>query len=210
MNHKVFKEFLCEERRKQIIEFVNTLQPPTQELTNTHIKNVGETLKGFSYIYDITKTDVSKFLSEFQSDGNIRDEKDLPKVLIEMIDEISKSIGHKADNVFIQIIIMNEGGRIKEHYDTAYPGYVNYKCNISLSSEDYTLFTHGGDIEVSEGDLYCFEASLYKHWTKPFTQRRLLLSYGFGLTYGALGWNENDPRVRLSNRIINYFRNTRK
>jgi hypothetical protein len=101
---------------------------------------------------------------------------------------------------------MNSGGVITPHYDTSIDGYINYKCNISVLSEDYTLNVDKDVIDVSERDLYSFEASLYKHWTEnKFTKRRILLSYGFGLTYEQLGRNDNDPRVRLSKRINRYF-----
>jgi hypothetical protein len=55
--------------------------------------------------------------------------------------------------------------------------------------------------------LYCFEASLYKHWTEEFNSRRVFLSFGFLVPYNVLGRNENDPRIRLSRRIENYFQN---
>jgi hypothetical protein len=54
--------------------------------------------------------------------------------------------------------------------------------------------------------MYCFEASLYKHWTpEPFNSRRVMLSFGFVLPYEALNRSEDDPRVRLSKRIERYF-----
>jgi len=55
--------------------------------------------------------------------------------------------------------------------------------------------------------MYCFEASLYKHWTKEFKSRRVFLSFGFILPYKILGRTEDDPRVRLSKRIEKHFQN---
>jgi hypothetical protein len=60
-------------------------------------------------------------------------------------------------------------------------------------------------MNINEGDLYCFEASLYKHWSNEFNFNRILLSFGFVLKYSELGRNEYDHRVRLSNRIEKYF-----
>jgi hypothetical protein len=54
--------------------------------------------------------------------------------------------------------------------------------------------------------MYCFEASLFKHWTpNKFDSRRILLSFGFLIPYKDLGRSEEDPRVRLSQRIEKYF-----
>jgi hypothetical protein len=89
--------------------------------------------------------------------------------------------------------------------DSSIDGWITYKCNISVQSEDYTLFVDGEKLDIRKGDLYCFEASLYKHWTQPFTTNRIILSFGFILSYRDLGREESCPRVRLSKRIIKYF-----
>jgi len=100
---------------------------------------------------------------------------------------------------------MNKGGKINPHYDASLDGYINYKCNISVLSEDYDLFIDKDSIRIQETDLYGFEASLYKHWTNEFNSRRVFLSFGFILKYEDLGRNCDDPRVRLSKRIERYF-----
>jgi hypothetical protein len=76
---------------------------------------------------------------------------------------------------------------------------------MCVESDDYRLFIDKEILDIKELDLYCFEASLYKHWTEPFRNKRIILSYGFILPYEDLGRDEKDPRVRLSKRIINYF-----
>ena len=100
---------------------------------------------------------------------------------------------------------MNRGGKIDPHYDASVEGYINYKCNLSVLSEDYVMHIDKNEVLIQEGDLYCFEASLYKHWTDPFKSRRIFISFGFLLKYEELGRTPEDPRVRLSNRIAKYF-----
>ena len=63
-------------------------------------------------------------------------------------------------------------------------------------------------IKINEGDLYGFEASLYKHWTNEFKSRRVFLSFGFILPYDVVGRTTTDVRVRLSKRIERYFQKT--
>ena len=105
---------------------------------------------------------------------------------------------------------MDKGGAAGAHYDASLDGYVNYKCNISLMAEDYIFVIDNKELHIKEGDLYSFEASLYKHWTlKPFTSRRILLSYGFILPYKDLGRDENDPRVILSKRMRRMFQRSK-
>jgi hypothetical protein len=103
---------------------------------------------------------------------------------------------------------MNRGGKISPHYDASIDGYINYKCNISVLSEDYELFLDKDVIQINQGDLYGFEASLYKHWTNEFKSRRVFLSFGFILPYDVLDRKENDARIRLSKRIERYFQKT--
>jgi aspartyl/asparaginyl beta-hydroxylase (cupin superfamily) len=100
---------------------------------------------------------------------------------------------------------MKKGGKINPHYDASVDGYINYKCNVSVLSEDYELFLDKESIKIQETDLYGFEASLYKHWTNEFNSRRIFLSFGFLVPYNVTGRNENDPRIRLSKRIGKYF-----
>jgi hypothetical protein len=97
------------------------------------------------------------------------------------------------------------GGSIGVHYDASLTGYINYKCNLSVLSEDYKFYVDTDVLEISESDLYGFEASLYKHWTNEFSSRRVLLSFGFVLPYHLLNRESNEPRVRLSQRIESYF-----
>jgi hypothetical protein len=102
---------------------------------------------------------------------------------------------------------MNRGGKINPHYDAAIDGHINYKCNISVLSEDYDIFIGDEKELINQSDLYCFEASLYKHWTNEFNSRRIFLSFGFIIPYSTVNRDENDPRVRLSKRISKYFQN---
>ena len=100
---------------------------------------------------------------------------------------------------------MNKGGKIQPHYDASIDGYINYKCNISVLSEDYKIFIDGSSPVIGQKDLYCFEASLYKHWTEEFNTRRVFLSFGFLLPYEILNRDKNDPRITLSRRIKKIF-----
>jgi hypothetical protein len=200
----VIKSFISNEEKEQIISFVDTIHFDLN-FNNKHIKEVAEQLNGKSYMFDITKTNISNYLSTYQSSNNLCDI-ELPNIIFKIKDRISNQLNISSDNVFLQILDMNKGGKIVPHYDTSIDGYINYKCNISVLSEDYKMNIGKEIIDVKELDLYSFEASLYKHWTNnEFTKRRILLSFGFGLKYEELGRNENDYRVRLSKRINRYF-----
>jgi hypothetical protein len=102
---------------------------------------------------------------------------------------------------------MNKGGKINPHYDASINGYINYKCNISVLSEDYDIFIGDEKELIQQSDLYCFESSLYKHWTNEFNSRRVFLSIGFLVPYSVTNRSKEDPRVRLSQRIQKYFQN---
>lgn len=204
-NFKKISNFLTEEERIEILNFIQNLEIETEEIQNLHIGEVASQLNGTSFMFDLSKTEVSKYLSTFQSSNQVINDDMLPEILVNLISKISDKIGIKLDNSFLQIIKMKKGGKIKKHYDTSYPGFINYKCNISILSDSYTLFTDEKNIEVNQNDLYCFEASLYPHWTQEFLTDRILLSYGFGLEYQKLNRLETDPRIRMSNRIYKYF-----
>jgi hypothetical protein len=129
----------------------------------------------------------------------------LPDFIHVIIDRISNELNLPKENIFLQAVDMNKGGKINPHYDASLDGYVNYKCNISVLSEDYDFYVGDEVVNIEETDLYCFEASLYKHWTNEFNSRRIFLSFGFVLTYEEVNRKITDPRVRLSKRIEKYF-----
>lgn len=188
-----------------MIEYVNTINHKSKA-DNVHLSHLIDKIRGNSHMYDISKTEITKEITSFQSGGNDVMKEELPQVFHSLIDRISETINLPLSNSFLQIVDMDEGGIIGGHYDAASDGYINYKCNISVLAEDYEFTIDSETLNIKEGDLYCFEASLYKHWTnKPFTSRRILLSFGFMLPYETLGRTINDPRVRLSRRIKRIF-----
>ena len=165
---------------------------------------MSKVLNGKSFIFDISNTPLTNYITKFQSISDVSQEP-LPDFIYDIIDRISKEFNFPKDNIFLQAVDMNKGGKINPHYDASFDGYINYKCNISVLSNDYNFFIDNDSINVEQTDLYGFEASLYKHWTNEFNSRRVFLSFGFVLKYEDLGRDINDPRIRLSKRIEKYF-----
>ena len=203
-NNKIIGQFLSIEDRLKVIEFANTLKDiKDTSISNNHISYVASGLNGRSHMFDITNTDISSYLSKFQSDNNIC--VGLPELLYDIMLRISNRLGISREHVFVQLLDMDKGGKINPHYDTSINEFINFKCNISVLSDDYKIYIGDNELDIKVGDLYTFESSLYKHHTDEFNNRRILLSYGFALKYKDLGRSENDPRVRLSRRIERYF-----
>lgn len=198
--------FISDSERFEILSFVNSLNIKL-DITNEHISKVASELKGSSYMFDITKTKLSNELSTFQSSDNLINI-DLPPIFYSILNRISNQLQISKSDVFLQILNQQSSGIIHPHYDSAIEGFITYKCNVAVQSENYQLNVGDDVLDIKESDLYCFEASLFKHWTKPFTQKRVILSYGFILPYKDLCRDENDVRVRLSKRIIKYFQNS--
>lgn len=203
-NHKIIRGFLKEKTKVDVIDYVNKINESII-LKDHHLKYLVSKLNGSSYMYDISKTDLTNKITDFQSGGYVMKE-DLPEVFIQLRDSISEELSIPKDHSFLQIVDMNNEGSIERHYDASFKGFVNYKCNISILSEDYDFCIDKEKIEVKETDMYCFEASLFKHWTpNKFRSRRILLSFGFLIPYEQIGRTSEDPRVRLSRRIEKYF-----
>ncbi len=204
-NHKIIKNFISLHERKEIIDWVKSIQF-TQSIDNHHIKEVRKSLNGNSYMFDISKTKETEYICNFQSGGNVIDYSP-PKFIIDLSKRISESLKIPYKNVFLQTIDTKSGGKVSPHYDSSLNGFINYKCNISVLSENSNFFVGDEIMNIDEGDLYCFEASLYKHWSNSFNFDRIILSFGFILPYSVCNRDENDPRIRLSKRITKYFQN---
>jgi hypothetical protein len=202
-NYKIIKNFISDDEVKQIIDWVDSLNPENGD-PNYHLSEIMKSLRGKSCIIDISNTEITNYITNFQSVSKVS-KQEIPQIIKILFERISKENNLPLDNIFIQAVDMNKGGQIKPHYDAALDGYINYKCNISVFSEDYKIFIDGSSPLIKQKDLYCFEASLYKHWTKEFNSRRVFLSFGFIVPYSVLNRTNEDPRVRLSQRITKYF-----
>lgn len=195
-NHKIICDFLSADERIKVMEYVNDLNSASE--TNHATDKLRR-----SWIFDLTKNVLSKKISDFQSGAHVSCA-NLPQNILKIAWRIAALIGIPADNVVLQIIDISAGIPIDPHYDITAMGYINYKCNICVQSEDYSFNTDKEVLNIRVGDLHCFEASLYRHWTRA-TTRRVLLSFSFILPYAALGRCASDPRVRLSERIQRIF-----
>jgi hypothetical protein len=201
--YKIKKNFITKDEAIQIVDWVESVNHDGSD-SNYHLTELSKTLNGKSYMFDISNTPLTNYITKYQSISNVSREP-LPDFVYKIIDRISEEFNFPKDNIFLQAVDMSKGGKITPHYDASIDGYINYKCNLSVLSEDYELFLDKESISIEETDLYGFEASLYKHWTNEFNSRRVFLSFGFILPYEILNRTENDPRVRLSKRISKYF-----
>ena len=201
--YKAIKKFITKDEVNQIVNWIDSVNHNGND-SNHHLTELSKTLNGKSYMFDISKTPLTNYITKFQSISDVSNDT-LPEFIHNIIDRISEEFNFPKDNIFLQSVDMNKGGKINPHYDASIDGYINYKCNISVLSERYDFFIDKESINIEETDLYGFEASLYKHWTNEFNSRRVFLSFGFILPYEVLNRTENDPRVRLSKRIEKYF-----
>jgi len=201
--YKIKKNFITKDEANQIVKWIDSVNH-TGDDSNYHLSELSKTLKGKSCIFNISNTELTNYITKFQSISDVSNEP-LPDFIHVIIDRISNELNIPKENVFLQAVDMNKGGKINPHYDASIDGYVNYKCNISILSEDYDFYVGDEVVNIEETDLYCFEASLYKHWTNEFNSRRIFLSFGFVLTYEEVNRKITDPRVRLSKRIERHF-----
>ena len=201
--YKIKKKFISKDEVRQIVNWIDSVNHTGND-SNYHLSELSKELKGKSCMFDISNTPLTNYITKFQSISDVSQDT-LPEFIYNIIDRISKEFNFPKDNIFLQAVDMNKGGKINPHYDASINGYINYKCNISVLSENYDLFIGDDSINIEQTDLYGFEASLYKHWTNEFNSRRVFLSFGFIVPYDVVGRSENDPRVRLSQRIQKYF-----
>jgi hypothetical protein len=204
MSHRHFKNFIDEEESAKIVDWASGLDFSIGR-PNHHLAKLSKSLNGGSVMFDISKTSITKYITEFQSISSVV-QSEVPQFIYSIREKISSQLNIPVDNSFLQVVDMSTGGEVQKHYDAAVEGHINYKCNISVLAEPYDFCIDSDTLTIDQSDMYCFEASLYKHWTPaPFRSRRILLSFGFMLPYAVLSRDPEDPRVRLSNRIAKHF-----
>jgi uncharacterized protein (UPF0335 family) len=202
-NHKVIKNFVNEEELKELLNWIETLEAEKAD-PNQYLININQDLKGNSIIFDISKTEITKYVTQFHSISKVLNDP-LPDSVIDLMKKIMNKLNIIGNHIFLQIADTRVGSKIAPHYDASIPGYINYKCNLSVLSDDYAIHVGSDVLEIQQGDLYTFEASLYKHWTEAFSSRRVFMSFGFILPYEDLKRTKDDPRCRMSERIQRYY-----
>lgn len=204
-NYKIKENFITEDEKILVLNWIDKLNHTGSD-SNYHLSELSKSLNGKSCIFDISQTVYTKYITKFQSLSDVSFDK-LPEFICKIQSRISSEFLVPLDHTFLQAVDMNRGGKINPHYDASIPGYINYKCNISILSEDYYIYIDSQSQRINQKDIYCFEASLYKHWTDEFNSRRVFLSFGFLVPYSFTNRSKEDPRVRLSERIQKYFQN---
>jgi hypothetical protein len=204
-NYKIVKSFISEDERKSVVDWVDSLNQSGQA-SNKHMERLAESLKGKALMFNQSKNELTNYISNFQAISDVNTD-EVPKFILDIQSRIANHFNFPMDNIFFQAVDMPKSGSIGVHYDASLTGFVNYKCNLSILSDDYNFYIDKETLGISQGDLYGFEASLYKHWTDEFKSRRVFLSFGFILPYHILNRESDEPRVRLSQRIEKYFQN---
>lgn len=195
---KVINDFLPQEETNEILNF--NYKPNDMFIKNKHIKEVNDSMKGWSILCNFSKNEVTNYISKFQGDSTNVD--DVPNIFWYLSTKIADVLNINNNNIFFQYIYIGKNGQVKKHYDAGMPGFITYKANIVILGPKVDYIYVGKDkIEIKPNDLYAFEANFYKHWLEKSDIPRIHLSYGFILPYEELGYNENDPRVKLSNKI---------
>jgi hypothetical protein len=191
--------FITTAEQQEIAHYIRSYRPAVVEVGNERVRYLTEETKGFSAVYDFTKTELSEKIAAIQSDNRVLEE--VPSIFHELKQRIAEALNIKTTDVFVQGILVGQGGRIAPHYDAAPPGYVTYKCNIVISGpKNDIIYVDKEKITLNDLDLYAFEANFYKH-SMDAAEERIVLSYGFILSYSDLEWDATSPRVKLSNRI---------
>lgn len=207
MNFKLINDFISGAEKLEIksFNFVNKMD----KIKNEHIKRLNEETYGCSALYDFSNTELTRYIGGFQGDATKIDE--APEIYYEIGKRIGDTLNLNQDHMFFQYIIVGPGGKVAPHYDAGVPGYATYKCNICVEGpKDDPIHVYKNSYHLNAGDLYCFEANMFKHWLPAGETKRVHLSYAFIIPNADLGWSEDHPKIRLANRIWKNFINSKK
>ena len=101
-NFKSFPDFLTESERNDILNFVLNFDLDLDEIQNFHIKTVRSELNGKSFMFNIDETEVSNYLSTFQSGSQVFNKNLLPNSIINLKEKISQKCEINLENCFLQ------------------------------------------------------------------------------------------------------------
>lgn len=202
MNLKTISNFITQEEKNEIIDYSKECLK-SKNIDDEHVRKINELTYGGSLLCDFSKSKITKEIIQYQGGGTFVET--VPELFHSISDRISDTLKISKENVFFQCIVLGAGGKVSSHYDAGIPDYITYKCNIYVDGPEDQLFIDKLPVTINPSDLYCFEANLYKHWVDTSNKQRVHLSYGFILPYEDLGWEKENPRIRLGERIWKTF-----
>ena len=91
-------------------------RPETKDIENQYIENVNEGVKGWSALYDFSKTDLTKAVTKPQGDGTVVEDES-PEYYKELGLRIASDLSISSENMFFQYIKIGVGGEVQKHYD---------------------------------------------------------------------------------------------
>lgn len=208
--NSLIHDFVSPHEQATLISWVTTLREKFGKqaiVENDHLRRLQESINGFSVMYLFTETPVMRLFAKTITDSNLIE--DVHALCREVQSRVKNELKYPEmdQHNYLQVMWMGPGGHVKPHYDPSPPGYVNCRANLYLSSyEGDCLHIDKETISLHERDLYCFEPSLYKHWTDPTTvEQRISICFGFLLPYESLGVDPASSRVRFSQKVWNKY-----
>ena len=95
MNHVLYKDFLDRQTQQEIIDYVDTINE-NFVLTDHHLKYLISKINGKSYMYDLSKTDLTSKMTLFQSGGYVMKD-ELPNVFHILLNKIADKLALPKD-----------------------------------------------------------------------------------------------------------------
>ena len=100
--YKIKKKFITEDEVNQIVNWIDSVNHNGND-SNHHLTELSKTLNGKSYIFDISKTPLTNYITKFQSISDVSNDI-LPEFIHNIIDRISEEFNFPKDNIFLQSI----------------------------------------------------------------------------------------------------------
>lgn len=215
--HRLIHNFITDEEQfllKKWFEDLRKTHGENKEVSQKYLKTLQDSINGWSVVRYFSDTEPIRQLKFSLVENEKDDLGETPEFINEIRNRIIDEwqIPGMEDNSFMQMTIYEKGGFVHPHYDPSPDGYITCRANVFFSTWDGdSIYLDKEVIPLKEKDLFCFAASLYRHKTDPCEcDQRIFCSFGFLIPYEHFGLNEDDPRVRLSQRIWNKFINLKE
>jgi hypothetical protein len=129
MSYRHFKNFIDDEETTQIVDWVSGLDFSIGK-PNYHLDKLSKSLNGGSVMFDISKTDLTNYITEFQSISSVI-KSEIPQFIYTLRSKISAQLEIPVDHSFLQVVDMSIGGKVTFD-DISYAG--DWKITINWPS----------------------------------------------------------------------------
>ena len=70
-SYKIVNNFISIDEKNEIVNFIDSITSSDKDIKDSHVSYIAKKLNGNSYMFDISKNEITKSITSFQSGNSV-------------------------------------------------------------------------------------------------------------------------------------------